>query len=53
MFICDMIGSDVGLFLKGPERQIALSGLVVTLDGKTAIQEVWGSDKCYNLRLSN
>ena len=56
MFTCDMIGADVGLFLKGPERKIAPSGLVVTLglvDGKTAIKKVLGSDKFYNARLSN
>ncbi len=56
MFICDMIRADVGLFLKSPERKIAPSGLVVTLglvDGRTAIQEVLGSDKFYNPRLSN
>ncbi len=56
MFTCDMIGADVGLFLKGPERKIAPSGMVVTLglvDGKTAIQEVLGSNKFYNPLLSN
>ncbi len=59
MFTCDMIGADVGivgLFLKGPEQKIAPSGLVVTLglvDGKTAIQEVLGSDKLYNPWLRN
>ncbi len=55
MFTCDMIGVDVGLFLKGIERKIAPSGMIVTLglvDGKTAIQEVLG-DKLYNPRLSN
>jgi hypothetical protein len=56
MFTCDMIGADVGLFLKGIERNIAPSGMMVTLglvDGQTAIQEVLGNDKCYNPLLSN
>ncbi len=46
---CDMIGADVGLFLKGPELKKAPSRMMVTLglvDGKTAIQEDLGSDKC-------
>ena len=56
MFTCDMIGADVRLFLKGIERKIAPSCMMVTFgldDGKTAIQEVLGSCEFYNQQLSN
>ncbi len=45
MFSCDMIRIDVGLFLKGLERKVAPSGLVVTLGliyEKMAIQKALG-----------
>ncbi len=56
MFACDMIQTDVGLFLKGLERKVASSCLVVTLclvDGKLAIREERGSHIVMNLLLSN
>jgi hypothetical protein len=56
MFTGNVIGADVGLFPKCVERKIAPSCMMVTLGlvhGKTAIQEVLGSDKCYNPQLSN
>jgi hypothetical protein len=56
MFTYDMIQAGFGLFLKGLERKVAQSGLVVTLclvDGKTAIQETRGSHIFLNPLLSN
>jgi hypothetical protein len=56
MFTCDMIRTDVGLFLKGLEQNVAPSGLVVTLclvDGKTAIHETRGRSIFLNSLLSN
>jgi hypothetical protein len=56
MFTCDMIGADVGLFLKGLERKIAPSCLVVTLglvDGKMATKKLRGSHILLNPLLSN
>jgi hypothetical protein len=56
MFTCDKIGADVGFFLKGLERKIAPSCLVVTLglvDGKTATQEFRGNHILLNPQLSN
>ncbi len=56
MFTCNMIRTDVGLFLKGLKGNVAASCLVVTLclvDRKLAIHEERGSHISLNQLLSN
>ncbi len=48
LFTSDMIGADVGFFLKDPQLKVAPSGLMVTLclvDGKLAVPLDLGLDK--------